>query len=199
MKTSIKTLFAAALMTLAISTSTVYANGTASKTLSASAVDISSIQKVIVTGNVNVTIIQAPKSKILYQNESNSRVNVTKNNSSITIDGGDASTAGEITIYVNNIYRIDVSGNAMVQTKGDFNVKNLQVFVKNNAKVEVNAQTESLYTVIKDTAELKLQGHSESHVLTMDKLSKITLEKFSATKTDKNNSDSTTFATLSIK
>ena len=196
MKTSIKTVFATGLIALAISTSTVYATGPASKILSASAVDISSIQKIIVTGNVSVTIVQAPKSKVLYQNENNTRVSVTKNNTSITIDGGNATTTGEITVYVDNIYRIDASGNAMVQTKGDFNVKNLQVFVKDHAKVEVNAQTESLYTVIKDTAELKLQGHSDSHVLTMDKLSKITLENFSATKTDKNNTDTTTFAAV---
>jgi len=196
MKTSIKTVFATGLIALAISTSTVYANGSISKTLPASAVDITSIQKIIVTGNVSVTIVQAPKSKVLYQNENNTRVSVKKNNNSITIDGGNATTTGEITVYVDNIYRIDASGNAVVQTQGDFNVKNLQVFVKDNAKVDVNAQTESLYTVIKDKAELKLQGHSNSHVLTMDKLSKITLENFSATKTDKNNTDVTTFAAV---
>lgn len=199
MKTQIKTLFATGLIALAISSSTVYANGSASKTLSASAVDIASIQKIIVTGNVNVTIVQAPKSKVLYQNENNTRVSVTKNNSSITIDGGNATNTAEITVYVDNIYRIDASGNAMVQTKGDFTVKNLQVFVKDHAKVEVNAQTESLYTVIKDTAELRLQGHANSHVLTMDKLSKITLENFSASKTEKNNTDTTVFAAISIK
>ncbi|MEJ5995525.1 DUF2807 domain-containing protein [Pedobacter sp. Du54] len=199
MKTSIKTLFATGLIALAISNSAVYANGSTSKMLSVSAVDIASIQKIIVTGNVNVTIVQAPKSKVLYQNENNTRVSVTKNNTSITIDGGNATSMAEITVFVDNIYRIDASGNAMVQTKGNFAVKNLQVFVKDHAKVEVNAQTESLYTVIKDTAELKLQGHSDSHVLTMDKLSKITLENFSASKTDKSNTEVTTFAALSLK
>ncbi|RYG17294.1 MAG: hypothetical protein EOO07_11430 [Chitinophagaceae bacterium] len=199
MKTSIKILCATGVIALAISASTVYANVSATKTLSANAVNIASIQKIIVTGNVNVTIVQAPKSKVLYQNENNTRVSVTKNNNSITIDGGNASTIAEITVYVDNIYRIDASGNAMVQTKGDFTAKNLQVFVKDHAKVEVNAQTENLYTVIKDGAELKLQGHSDSHVLTMDKLSKVTLENFSATKTEKSNTDTTTFAALSLK
>jgi len=193
MKTSIKSLFATSLIAIAISTSTVYANASAPKMISANAVDITSIQKIIVTGNVYVNIVQAPKSKFLYENENNADVVVKKTNNSIIIDGSNAIRTAEITIYVNNIYRIDASGNAMVQTKGPFNLKNLQVFAKDNAIVEVNAQTESLYTVIKDSAELKLQGHSDSHVLTMDKLSKLTLMNFTANKTEKNNSDMNTY------
>lgn len=196
MKTSIKTLFATGLIALAISTTGAYASSPSLKRISATAVDIASIQKVIVTGNVSVTIIQAPKSKVLYQNENNVPVTVKKNNNSITIDASKATNTAEITVYIDDIYRIDASGNAMVQTKGDVSLKNLQVFVKDHAKVEVNAQTENLYTVIKDAAELKLQGHSDSHVLTMDKLSKVTLENFSAAKTEKNNTDVYTFAVL---
>lgn len=194
MKTSIKTLFATGLIALAISNSTAYANGSSPRMVSATAVEIAAIQKIIVTGNVYVNIVQAPKSKVLYENENNAEVIVKKTANSITIDGTNSTNTAEITVYVDNIYRIDASGNAMVQTKGAFNVKHLQVFVKDNAKVEVNAKTESLYTVIKDSAELKLQGHSDSHVLTMDKLSKITLENFSATKTEKNTSDATALA-----
>jgi len=197
MKTSIQTIFATGLIALAMSTSTVYANGSSPKTVSASTVDIASIQKIIVTGNVYVNIVQAPKSKVLYENENNVGVIVKKTANSLTIDGTNSTKTAEITVYVDNIYRIDASGDAMVQTKGAFSVKNLQVFIKDHAKVEVNAQTESLYTVIKDSAELKLQGHADSHVITMDKLSKITLENFSATKTEKNNSETTSFAVLS--
>lgn len=194
MKTSIKTLFATGLIALAFSTSTVYANESSPRIIPATDVAIASVQKIIVTGNVYVNIVQAPKSKVLYQKENNAEVVVKKTNNAITIDGTNSSSAAEITLYVDNIYRIDASGNAIVQTKGPINLKNLQVFVKNNAKVDVNAKTESLYTVIKDRAELKLQGHSDSHVLTMDKLSKITLENFSAIKTEKNNSDATALA-----
>lgn len=199
MKTSIKMLFATGLIALAISNSTVYATAPSPKVISVSAVEIASIKKIIVTGNVDVTIVQAPKSKVLFQNENNAKVSVKKNNNSLIIDGSNSNTTAEITIYVDDIYRIDASGNAIVQTKGDFSLKNLQVFVKDRAKVEVNAKTENLYTVIKDTAELKLHGHTDSHLLTMDKLSKITLENFSAIKTEKNNDDTTAFATIRIK
>ena len=186
MKTTIKSLFATGLIALAMSTSVAYANVS----------DISSIQKIIVTGNVHITIVQAPKSKIFYENENDVNVVVKKNNNSLIIDGSNLIKTAEITVYVNDIYRIEASGNAIVRTKGDFNVKNLQVFVKDRAKVEVNAQIESLYTAIKNGGELKLQGHADFHVLTMDKLSKITLENFNAIKTENNNTDTTAFAAI---
>jgi hypothetical protein len=216
MKTSIKTLLGTgliAIMVLSQSTvyayndgtqtglshSTVYANNGApqkQKVVMARSVDVTSIQKIIVSGNVLVNIVQVPTSKVLYKNENNANVVVKKINNSLVINGGNAANGAEITVYVANIYRIDASGDAMVQTTGTLNLKNLQVFVKDNAKVEINSKTESLYTVIKDNAELKLQGHSDSHVLTMDKLSKITLENFSAVKTEKSNSDAISFAAM---
>ena len=197
MRTSIKSIAATGLLTLAISFSNVYANGgSAPKLISSYQVDITSIKKIIVSGNVYVNIVQAPKSKVLYQNENGADVSVKKVNNSLIINGNNASSTSEITVYVDDIYRIDASGNAMVSTKGLLELKNLQVFVKDNAKVEVNAKTESLYTVIHGNGELKLQGHTETHLLTMDKLSKITLANFSATKTDKNNSELIAFASI---
>jgi len=197
MRTSIKSIVATGLLTLAISISSVYAiNAPAPKSISSYGVDISSIKKIIVSGNVYVNIVQVPKSKVLYENENNVNVVVKKVNNSLIIDGDNMSETGEITVYVSDIYRIDVSGSAIVSTKGELSLKNLQIFVKENARVDVNAKTESLYTIIKDTAELKLQGHTDIHILTMDKLSKITLANFSATKTDKNNSESIAFASV---
>ena len=64
-------------MTVVVSTSTVYAYTPAAvKTISASAVEVSSIKKVIVTGNVEVTLVQAPKSKTLYKKENDAYVHV---------------------------------------------------------------------------------------------------------------------------
>jgi len=199
MKTSIKTIFATSLAALVITTSsTVYAVGTlpATKTIASSAVDISSIQKIVVSGNVVVTLVQNSKSKVLYDNDNAGKVSVKKINNTLAIESENSDKTAEITVYVDNIYRISVSGNAVVQTKETLKLKDLQVFLKDNAYANINSETGSLYTVINDNAELKLQGHSESHVLAMDKLSKITLANFSATKTEKSNTNLTTYAAV---
>ena len=73
-----KSLFATGLFALAVSTLTVYANGSSPSLVPSNTVDIASIQKIIVTGNVYVTIVQAPNSKILYENENDVNVLVEK-------------------------------------------------------------------------------------------------------------------------
>jgi hypothetical protein len=73
MKTSIKSLFATSLIALTISTSTVYAadrnKSTKEKSVAATAVNISSINKINVSGNVEVTLVQNANSKTLQMKE----------------------------------------------------------------------------------------------------------------------------------
>jgi len=190
MKTSIKTIFAAGLMALALSSSTVYANGPeAPQTSSASTISIASIKKLVITGNVEVTISQQPKSKRICTNEGNTDVLVKKVGNALYISSKNDTQGAKVTVYVDDIYRIEASENAVVQTAGILNLKYLQVFLKDNASLDLNAKTESLYTVMKNTSALNLKGATDFHIITMEKLSRITLDKFAAKKTDMSASD----------
>jgi hypothetical protein len=184
MKTSIKSLIATALMTVVVSTSTVYAYTPVVKTVSANAVDVSSIKKVIVTGNVEVTLVQSPKSKTLYKKENDAYVHVKQVGSSLLIDTKNSTENAKITVYVDEIYRVDASGNAVVETKDALKLDYLQIFLKDNAKADINSVTTGLYTSLIGASELRLQGSTATHVVAMDRLSKITMERFSAVKTE---------------
>lgn len=192
MKTSIKSLFATGLIALAFSTSAVYANDAlTTKIVSAKSVDITTIQKVYVSGNVEVTLVQAPKSKTLFTKENNADVYVKTVGNALYIDAKNNNTeTAKITVYIDDIYRISAAGNAIIETQGVLKLKNLQVFLKDKAVAEINSKTESLYTVVDGEAELKLKGFSNAHAMVMDKLAKVTLEKFDAVKTDVSNSKS---------
>ena len=172
-------------MTVVVSTSTVYAYTPAAvKTISASAVEVSSIKKVIVTGNVEVTLVQAPKSKTLYKKENDAYVHVKQVGSSLFIDTKNSTENAKITVYVDEIYRVDASGNAVVETKDALKLDYLQIFLKDNAKADINSTTTGLYTSLIGASELRLQGSTGTHVVAMDRLSKITMERFSAIKTE---------------
>lgn len=177
MKTSIKTFCATGLIALAISTSTVYAT-TTENTVSASSVNISSIKKLIVSGNVEVTVSQNPKSKVLYSNDGTGNVAVKKVGNALYISTGNNTKDAKITVYVDDIYRIDASENAIVQTDKVLNLKYLQVFIDDNAQVILNSKTEDLYTNIKNTSKLVLNGSTGLYVVDMDKSSRIGVEKF---------------------
>lgn len=197
MKTSIKSLIAAALMTVVVSTSTVYAYSPAPlKTISASAVDVTAIKKVIVKGNVEVTLVQAPSSKVLFKNENDAYVQVKQVGNSLFVDTKKSDETAKITVYVDEIYRVDASGNAVVHTKEALKLDYLQVFLKDNAKADINSTTLGLYTSLIGASELKLQGSTDNHVVAMDALSKITMEKFSAVKTEKKSISMPEYAAL---
>ncbi|MBB2145337.1 hypothetical protein GM921_07575 [Pedobacter sp. LMG 31464] len=186
MKTSIKTLCATGLIALAtISSASVYANTPVNETsISASAVKISSINKLKVSGNVEVTIVQNSKSNVLFTNEGNEDVLVKKIGNSICVSSKNKNQTGKITLYVDDIYRIEASENASILTNNALTFKYLQVFLSDNAYVQLNAKTENLYTTITGSSKLDLKGSTDSYTIDMDKSSRISLNRFQSKKTE---------------
>jgi len=190
MKTSIKTIFATGLIALAISSSTVSANEkVGTTTISSNAVNVSTIQRVIISGDVEVTIAQNAKSKVLFTNDGDVEVSVKKVGNSLYVNSKGATKGGKITVYVADIYRLVASGNAVVQTKDALTLKYLQVYLNDHAKLELNSKTEGLYTSIKSDAQLTLKGMTDAYNIEMDKTARITLDRFVSKKTDMSATD----------
>jgi len=145
------------------------------------------IKKVIVTGNTNVLIIQNANESVKMDELDLSKVSLKQVGGTLTINSSEKSPVTVI-VYVKDIYRIDASGRSNVKTVGKFNVKNLQVILKDDAKARIKAATESLYTVIDGHSKLELIGTSDSHVTKMTGLAKIDTDKFAALKTEDLNS-----------
>ncbi|MEJ5963045.1 GIN domain-containing protein [Pedobacter immunditicola] len=185
MKTSIKTVFAAALTAIFLSTTafTTFATDTPKKaTVKASAMKVN---MVVVTGDVDVYLIHSDKEDIRVvpfgDNEAN--VSFKKRGAKLFISSPEAERA-TIYVYLKDLKRIDVSNTAMVKTQGDFNLEALQIFLKDRAKANVNVNTKSLYTVIKDESDLKLTGESAVHILEKAEYATLKTHKFNAGKTE---------------
>ena len=185
MKTSIKTLFATGLIALATSLSTVYANDIikSENTTSASSVNIASIKKLIIKGNVEVTISQDRNSNVLYTNEGSQNVLVKKLGNTIFVSSTDNA---KITLFIDDIYRLEVADDAVVNSKNTLSLKYLQVFLADNAKLGLNAKTEDLYTNIKNNANLSLSGKTGKYKISMDKSSKFEVSRFNSKSTEMN-------------
>lgn len=139
--------------------------------------------KVVVSGNVQVTLIQNGTEGVSYADENTGNVKVVQDGSALKITSTNLNPA-KITVYVKNIYRVQASDNATVTTEGKLNVKYLQVFLTGNAVAKINSKTESLYTVMEGYADLKLSGATQSHNLVMGSTPKLNLDKFAALKTE---------------
>jgi hypothetical protein len=181
MKTLFKTLFASSLA-LVLSTSAVLSASATENVKPVHANKALSFKRIKVKGNVELTIVQGKRTGISYADENSGQVKVVQNGDGLEITSVESSTA-KITVYVTDLYRIHAMDNAKVKTQGQLNTKYLQVFLSENASLDLHSNTEGLYTVIEDKADLNLSGSTVDHMLVMGNGQKLTMDKFTATNT----------------
>ncbi len=187
MKNQIKTIIATSFAALVLTTGSVSANGKITHPAEAeksSTVNpqVKTFKRVSVTGNVEVTFVKSNKDGVAYADNSDGNAKVIQNGDLLTI-----SAAGEgvskLLVYVKDIYRIQGSDNAVIKTDGNLDVDYLQVFLKGNAKADIKTTTKGLYTILEDNSVLNLSGATESHTLSTDKNSNLSMSHFAAKNT----------------
>lgn len=183
MKTSIKTLIAASLTAIVLSTTVCSISVSAAPVTPLAISAVKSFKKVSISGNVEVTLIQKSATGIAYTDDNVGTAKIMQEGDVLRITSTNGTTA-KVIVYVDNIYRIQASENSIVKTEGKLTSQYLQIFLKGNAHAEINTTTEGLYTVIEDQADLKLSGSTDSHTLVMGKDQKLTMDKFAALKTN---------------
>jgi ABC-type oligopeptide transport system substrate-binding subunit len=183
MKTSIKTLTKSLLAAIVLSASIFSTSVSAGEKQPVKFSAPKNFDKVIVSGNVEVTLIQNGREGVSYNEDNSGKVKVIQDGSALKISSADGSVS-KITVYVKNIYRVQAADNAIVTTDGKLDVKFLQVFLKGNAAAQINSKTESLYTVMEESADLKLSGATDNHILVMGSTPTLNLDRFAALKTE---------------
>jgi len=183
MKTSVKTLVSAAMTAIVLSasvlTSTAAVKSRALKVMTTN----QEIKKVIVTGNTKVFLVQSNTEWVSMDESDLNKVSVKQVGNELHISSTESSPVS-VTVYVKDLFRIDASNTVEVRTIGKFNLKYLQVMLKDDAIARVKASTESLYTVINDHANLELVGSTENHILKTDGIATLNTEKFAAVQTN---------------
>jgi hypothetical protein len=155
--------------------------------------------RIEVTGNVTVIISQKSKEAVTVDGDFN-RADVSIKRRGYTLVINSAATEPlTINVSVMELQRIDASNEVVVKTAGKINVQHLQVFLKDEASAEVNANTESLYTYIKGNANLKLSGSTQDHIVLKDGISKLILQDFVALKSTVESTDAELLAASKTK
>lgn len=183
MKTSVKTLFASALTSVVLFTSA-FTSEAADKIQNSSELATTiEFNKVVITGNVKVDLIQSDKQKVvIFEAYDKDLTTVMQKGDKLFINSTEDAPIS-ITVYVKDLHRIDASNQVTVVTKGRFSSNVLQVFLQDNARAYVNGDINSLYTLIKDHSALKLKGTSKDHVSIKGKVAKLNTVQFASLKT----------------
>lgn len=177
MKT-LKTLFTSALTAIVL-TATVFASTAAASPVMAIHTSNLDIKKIKVTGNAKVFVVQGSSEWVSMDEENLDKVSLKQIGNTLTISSTERNPVS-VTVYVKDIYRIEACDKAVVKTVGKFNVKYLQVLLKDNAIARVKANTQSIYTVISDQANLELLGTTDKHIVKKNGVGIINTEKFAA-------------------
>jgi len=182
MKTLAKTLFASALTAVLFTSSAMAGQTSEVKKETVKAIAPVTFNKILITGNVKLIVVQGARESISVDGDYNQSTTSIKKRGYILIINSLESTPVTIRVSVKDLQRIDASNTVRVVTSGKIDVKYLQVFLKDDAKADVKANTESLYTYITGNADLKLSGATQDYTSLKDKLSKLNLENLSALK-----------------
>jgi hypothetical protein len=181
MKTLFKTLIASSLA-LVFTTSTALVSQATEIIKPVTAEKKVAFKRILVKGNVELTIVQGKRNGVSYADENSGKVRAIQNGDGLEIVSVDG-TPAKVTVYVNDIYRIHAMNNAKVKSQGQIKSQFLQVFLSDNASLDLNSTSEGLYTVIEDQAQLNLSGSTNDHMLVMGRDQKLTMDKFAAAKT----------------
>ncbi|MBO9673606.1 MAG: DUF2807 domain-containing protein [Sphingobacteriaceae bacterium] len=180
MKTSIKNLFAAALVMVTLSSATVVANATENNASYTALTKVKNISKIVVSGNVKLILVQDAKESVeVYDQYYTKNALVQQQGAELRISSFDKNTLTVIA-HVNNLTAIEASNTASVSTAGSFNLLNLSVVLNDDASADIKVNTVSLSTNVKDGASLKLEGTTDLHQAVMGVASKVNMDGFTA-------------------
>lgn len=186
MKTSIKTLFAAALSLVVLSSSAFASSDVKDSNKVTVLNQVKNISKIEVKGNVEVILVQAPTESVkVYDSYYSKNALVQQQDGVLRISSFQKETL-TVAVYVRNLSSIEASDDSTIKTFGKVNFLSLNVDLKGNAKADINANTVNMYTSVKDSASLKLSGSTTEHYAVLGAKAKMSMDQFAADSTSVN-------------
>jgi len=184
MKTLAKTIFAAALTAVVLTSSamaTIAAEPVKAETKTAS---LSKFNRIWVSGNVKIVLTQGDKQNVEgASNYDAAKTSVSTDGKTLFINSLETSQV-TLNITVKDLERIEAYGQSVVVTSNNFDVKYLQLFLGQSATAKIKTTAGSLYTVVKDDAVLKLNGTADQSTMIASNMKNVKLADFASLKSE---------------
>jgi tartrate dehydratase beta subunit/fumarate hydratase class I family protein len=179
MKNLAKTLFAAALAAVVITSSVVPTFAAEPVVKEVGPHSALRFNRIWVSGNVKILLTQGDKQSVVgTETFDPSKTSVMSNGQTLYIK----STGSEqviLNITVKDLQRVVASGHSVVETSNNFDVENLQLFLNQSARARIKTTARSLYTVVNDNAVLKLSGTADESTMVASNMKHLKLGDFS--------------------
>jgi hypothetical protein len=183
MKTFTKTLFAAAL-TAVVLTSSAMTTFAIQPVKKKTTVSTSNFNKIWVSGNVKIVLTQGGNESVIGTDNYNpEKTSVLSKGQTLYINSMESSQV-TLNITIKDLQRVEAYGQSVVVTSNNFDVKVLQLFLNQGATAKIKTTAGSLYSVIKDNAVLKLNGTAEQSTMVASNMKNIRMSDFASLKSE---------------
>ncbi|TCD29631.1 hypothetical protein EZ456_01030 [Pedobacter psychrodurus] len=184
MKTLAKTIFAAALTAVVLTSSMVATFAAEPIKAETKTSSLSKFNRIWVSGNVKVILTQGDKQNIEgASNYDAAKTSVSTDGKTLFINSLETSQV-TLNITVKDLERIEAYGQSVVVTSNNFDVKYLQLFLGQSATAKIKTTAGSLYTIVKDDAVLKLNGTADQSTMIASNMKNVKLADFASLKSE---------------
>lgn len=190
MKTLAKTIFAAALTAVVLTSSMVATFAAEPVKAETKTSSLSKFNRIWVSGNVKIILTQGDKQNVAGEsNYDAAKTSVSTDGKTLFINSMETSQV-TLNITVKDLERIEAYGQSVVVTNNNFDVKFLQLFLSQSATARIKTTAGSLYTIVKDDAVLKLNGTADQSTMIASNMKNIKLADFASLKSESYASES---------
>jgi hypothetical protein len=138
--------------------------------------------RIWVSGNVKIVLTQGDKEGVIgTYNYDSAKTSVLSKGQTLYINSMESSQV-TLNITVKDLQRVEAYGQSVVETTNNFDVKNLQLFLNQSASAKIKTTAESLYTVVKEDAVLKLNGTADQSTVIASNMKNVKRNGFASLK-----------------
>ncbi|KRT17505.1 hypothetical protein ASU31_02885 [Pedobacter ginsenosidimutans] len=182
MKTLAKTIFAAALTAVVLTSSAMVTFAAEPVKAETKTSSLSKFNRIWVSGNVKIILTQGDKQNVEgTRNYDATKTSVSTDGKTLFINSLETSQV-TLNITVKDLERIEAYGQSVVVTSNNFDVKYLQLFLSQSATAKIKTTAGSLYTIVKEDAVLKLNGTAGESTMIASNMKNVKLADFASLK-----------------
>jgi hypothetical protein len=183
MKTSIKTLIALTITTVALTLSTVNVKAAEPNQVTV-LTEVKKVNKITVSGNVELILVQsADESVKVYDSYFSKNALVQQKDGELRVSSFNKE-ALTVVVYVSNLSSISASDNSTIKTFGKFNTLSLDVNLKDKATAVLNTNTVNLFANLNGQSNLSLTGTTLEYSAIMGSVATVSMSQFTASTTN---------------
>jgi len=189
MKTLAKSLFAAALTAVVLTSSAMTSFAAEPVKTVTTSPSVAGFNKIWVSGNVKIILTQGDKEVVSgTDGYDSSKTSVLSKGQTLYINSTESGMV-TLNITVKDLQRVEAYGQSVVVTSNNFNVKNLQLFLNQSATAKIKTTAESLYTIVKDDAVLKLNGTAGQSTMVATNMKNVKMADFASLRSESYSSE----------